>query len=98
MIRIRPDQYETLIKLEPHFYLFVSSDTCRHCQKITPVLKKAFSDSDIPLYNLNDEDPNLHEEMGVDYYPTVVEIKNGEIIKKYIGYNRLLNEYGNSIQ
>jgi hypothetical protein len=35
--------------------------------------------------------------MGVEYYPTVLEIKNGKVIKKYVGFSRLINEYENFI-
>lgn len=97
MKRITPEQFESYLKFEDHFYAFFSSDTCRHCQTITPVLEKAFASSKTPLYNINQEDPFLNEEMGVEFYPTVLEVKNGKVIKKYVGFSRLVHEYQNSI-
>jgi thioredoxin-like negative regulator of GroEL len=93
MKRITSEQFESYFQFENHFYAFFSSDTCRHCATITPILEKAFAGSNAPLYNINNEDPYLNEEMGVEYYPTVLEIKNGKVIKKYVGFSRLINEY-----
>lgn len=97
MKRITSEQFERHLQFENHFYVFFSSDTCRHCQVITPILEKAFAKSSSPLYNINQEDPYLNEEMGVEYYPTVLEIKNGKVIKKYVGFSRLIHEYESSI-
>jgi hypothetical protein len=97
MKKITPEQFENLLLLEDHFYVFFSSDTCKHCTAISPILEKAFKHSDIKLYNISDDDPFLNEDMGIEYYPTVLEIKNNKVIKKYSGFNRLINEYGNSL-
>ena len=75
MKRITSEQFDSYLQFEDHFYAFFSSDTCRHCATITPILKKAFASADAPIYNVNNEDPFLNEEMGVEYYPTVLEIK-----------------------
>lgn len=97
MKRITTEQFESYLNFGEHFFAFFSSDTCRHCQTIAPILKKAFDSSNVPLYNINQEDPFLNEEMGVEYYPTVLEIKNGKVIKKYVGFSRLIHEYNGSI-
>jgi thiol-disulfide isomerase/thioredoxin len=97
MKRITTEQFESYLNFEDHFFTFFSSDTCRHCQTIAPVLEKAFASLKTPLYNINQEDPFLNEEMGVEYYPTVLEIKNGKVIKKYVGFSRLIHEYNSSI-
>ena len=93
MKRITSEQFDSYLQFEDHFYAFFSPDTCRHCATITPILKKAFASADAPIYNVNNEDPFLNEEMGVEYYPTVLEIKNGKVIKKYVGFSKLINEY-----
>ena len=93
MKRITSKQFDSYLIFENHFYAFFSSDTCRHCATITPILEKAFASSQSPLFNINNEDPYLNEDMGVDYYPTVLEIKNGKVIKKYVGFSRLIHEY-----
>ena len=93
MERITSEQFDSYLQYKDHFYAFFSSDTCRHCATITPILKKAFASADAPIYNVNNEDPFLNEEMGVEYYPTVLEIKNGKVIKKYVGFSKLINEY-----
>jgi len=97
MKHITSEQFDSYLIFENHFYVFFSSDTYRHCATITPVLEKAFADSKAPLYNISNEDPYLNEEMGIEYYPTVLEIKNGKVIKKYTGFSKLINEYENFI-
>ena len=93
MKRLTSEQFESYTQFEDHFYVFFSSDTCRHCRTITPILEKAFANVETPLYNVNNEDPFLNEELGIEYYPTVLEMKNGKVIKKYVGFSRLINEY-----
>jgi integrase len=67
MKRLTSEQFESYTQFGDHFYVFFSSDTCRHCRTIAPILEKAFANVKTPLYNINNENPFLNEELGIEY-------------------------------
>lgn len=66
------------------------ADWCGPCKMIAPILENVsskFKDNDtVNIYKVNvDKEPSIAQKYGVSSIPTLVFIKNGEVIKSAIG-------------
>ena len=78
--------YENLIqngKVLVDFY----ADWCGPCQMLGPVLEEAQNTVEFTLLKINvDEFPNIARRYGIMSIPTIILFKDGELIKKDLGY------------
>ena len=81
--------YENLIqngKVLVDFY----ADWCGPCQMLGPVLEEAQNTVEFTLLEINvDEFPNIARRYGIMSIPTIILFKDGELIKKDLGYKPL---------
>ena len=81
--------YENLIqngKVLVDFY----ADWCGPCQMLGPVLEEAQNTVEFTLLRINvDEFPNIARRYGIMSIPTIILFKDGELIKKDLGYKPL---------
>ena len=81
--------YENLIqsgKVLVDFY----ADWCGPCQMLGPVLEEAQNTVEFTLLKINvDEFPNIARRYGIMSIPTIILFKDGELIKKDLGYKPL---------
>ena len=81
--------YENLIqngKVLVDFY----ADWCGPCQMLGPVLEEAENTVEFTLLKINvDEFPNIARRYGIMSIPTIILFKDGELIKKDLGYKPL---------
>lgn len=81
--------YENLIqngKVLVDFY----ADWCGPCQMLGPVLEEAQNTIEFTLLKINvDEFPNIARRYGIMSIPTIILFKDGELIKKDLGYKPL---------
>jgi thioredoxin 1 len=77
------DNFETLIKKEKLIVDFYA-DWCGPCKMLAPILEEL---EGIDVLEINvDEYPELAAKFGVMSIPTLLFYKNGDMVKKNIGY------------
>ena len=66
------------------------ADWCGPCQMLSPVLEEAHEQASFDLVKINtDLFPNIAKQFGVMSIPTLLLFKNGELVKKDLGYKPL---------
>jgi thioredoxin 1 len=79
----KSDNFETLIKKEKLIVDFYA-DWCGPCKMLAPILEEL---EGIDVLEINvDEYPELAAKFGVMSIPTLLFYKNGDMVKKNIGY------------
>lgn len=79
------------------------ADWCGPCKVIAPILEKfdANTDEGINILKINvDEQPELAGEYGIRNIPTLLFVRNGEVLTKHVGTlseNELANKVKNLI-
>ena len=64
------------------------ADWCGPCQQMKPIFKKVSGDfKDVSFQTVNvDKDPKTTERFNVSILPTVIAVKNGEVVGKTTGF------------
>jgi thiol-disulfide isomerase/thioredoxin len=74
---------EVTLKAKPKVYALFYASWCPHSQRFLPIFKEyAKTNPDECLAVMIDFKENLCEEYGIDYYPTVLMLKNGKVEKR----------------
>ena len=77
------EDVEVALKAKPKLYALFYASWCPHSQRFLPIFKEyAKSHPDECLAVMIDFKENLCEEYGIDYYPTVLMLKNGKVEKR----------------
>lgn len=62
-----------IIESDERSFLYFYASWCRNCKRMSILVDRERT----PLYRINgDEYPELIEAFGIEYYPTIIEIKN----------------------
>ncbi len=71
---------------EKHVLVFFHATWCPHCEDLSPRLEKLSSDYDLILAKVDvDQNPKLVEAYGVQSFPDVKLIRNGEVTDSFLG-------------
>lgn len=74
---------EATLKAKPKLYALFYASWCPHSQRFLPIFKQyAKTHPDECLEVMIDFKENLCEQYGIDYYPTVLMLKNGKVVKR----------------
>ena len=88
MKNITITEFEELLKSNKPIVLDFYADWCAPCKAISPIineLSEQFKDT-VNINKVNiDDSPDLASKFGVRNIPTVLFIKNGEVIDKQVG-------------
>ncbi len=78
---------EQALSKKQAFVMEFSSSTCAHCKKMEKVLEKLASSYEEVKFGTVDisEDMNLAKKYDVRSVPTIIFLKNGEMVQKLIG-------------
>jgi thiol-disulfide isomerase/thioredoxin len=77
------EDIESTLKVKPKLYALFYASWCPHSQRFLPIFKEyAKSNPDECIAVMIDFKENLCEEYGIDYYPTVLMLKNGNVEKR----------------
>ncbi|MCQ3034738.1 MAG: thioredoxin [Bacilli bacterium] len=81
--------FDELIKGEKVVIDFYA-DWCGPCQMLSPVLEEAHEKFEFTLIKINtDLFPNIARRFGIMSIPTLLLFKNGDLVKKELGYKPL---------
>jgi thioredoxin 1 len=90
----KDDVDDALMSKEKAFVLFYAS-WCPHSQRFLPIFEEyAKSNPEQCISIVIDDKPNLCDKYEIDYYPTVLLFKNGEVVKRLdatpgVGLNKM---------
>jgi thioredoxin 1 len=74
--------HEKIDSKDKAFVLFYA-DWCPHSQRFLPVFEEySKKNPEVCLSVIADEEPDVFEEFGIEYYPTVIVFKNGKVEKR----------------
>jgi thiol-disulfide isomerase/thioredoxin len=74
---------ESALKAKPKVYALFYASWCPHSRRFLPIFKEyAKTNPDECLEVMIDFKENLCEQYGIDYYPTVLMLKNGKVEKR----------------
>jgi Thioredoxin domain-containing protein len=77
------EDVETTLKAKPKVYALFYASWCPHSQRFLPIFKEyAKTNPDECLAVMIDFKEDLCEKYGIDYYPTVLMLKNGKVQKR----------------
>lgn len=77
------EDVEATLKAKPKLYALFYASWCPHSQRFLPIFKEyAKTNPDECLEIMIDFKENLCEQYGIDYYPTVLMLKNGKVQKR----------------
>lgn len=88
IIKLTKDNFEQeVLKSEKPVLVDFYADWCGPCQMLSPVVDEVAEErDDIKVGKINvDEQMELAQKYGVMTIPTLLVIKNGEIVNKHIG-------------
>ncbi len=79
---------EVINSTSPVFIEFYA-DWCGPCKMVSPIVEEIASEySDIKFVKVNvDNCPNLSDKYQIVYIPTLIFMKNGEVVGKLVGYS-----------
>ena len=100
VINITSENYESILKSESPVVVDFWATWCGHCRMVGPVIESLAEEYEgkTSVCKLNvDENPDLATEYKIMSIPTVLIMKNGEIIDKAVGV-RTREEYQNMIE
>jgi len=81
------DEYKTLLSDDRHFAVlaFLSENSAKSIQA-AQILSRLSNESHTPIWKINvQQTRDIHPLLAVNQVPTVVTIKNGQLIKKVVG-------------
>lgn len=86
------NDFKNLIK-EGRVLIDFYADWCGPCQMLAPILEQlANEDKDLSIIKINVDDfPSIAKDFHISSIPSLIYYKNGEIVKKQIGFLPLRN-------
>lgn len=87
VIKVTKDNFEELKNGEKTLLLDFYADWCGPCRMVSPIVDEIADErDDIAVGKINvDEEPSLAEAFGVMTIPTLVVMKNGEVVSQSSG-------------
>ncbi len=87
VIKVTKDNFEELKSGEKTLLLDFYADWCGPCRMVSPIVDEIADErEDIAVGKINvDEEPSLAEAFGVMSIPTLVVMKNGEVVSQSSG-------------
>ena len=87
VIAVNKDNFETVKSSEKTVLLDFYADWCGPCRMVSPIVDEIAEErSDLLVGKVNvDNEPELAEQFGVFSIPTLVVMKNGEIVNQSTG-------------
>ena len=87
VIKINKDNFEMVKNSEKTVLLDFYAEWCGPCRMVSPLVDEiADENAEYLICKINvDEEPELASNFGVSSIPTLVVMKNGEIVNKSIG-------------
>ena len=87
VIKVTKDNFEALKAAEKPLLLDFYADWCGPCRMVSPIVDEIAEErSDVTVGKINvDDEPELAEQFGVMTIPTLVVMKNGEVVSQSSG-------------
>lgn len=87
VITVTKENFETVKNSEQTVLLDFYADWCGPCRMVSPIVEEIAEEN--PQYTVGkinvDDEPSLAQEFGVMSIPTLVVMKNGEIVQQSVG-------------
>ena len=86
-LKLNKDNFDSAVKSEKPVLLDFYADWCGPCRMVLPIVEEIAGErDDVVVAKINvDEEPELAERFGVFSIPTLVVMKNGEVVNKSSG-------------
>ena len=82
-------EFEELVKTDKLIVLDFWAEWCGHCRNLSPIIEELsneYSES-VNIKKVNvDVNPDMSQKFGIRNLPTVLFIKNGEVLDKQVGF------------
>ncbi len=87
VITVTKENFETVKNSEKTVLLDFYADWCGPCRMVSPIVEEIAEEN--PQYTVGkinvDDEPSLAQEFGVMSIPTLVVMKNGEVVQQSVG-------------
>ena len=87
VITVTKENFETVKNSEQSVLLDFYADWCGPCRMVSPIVEEIAEEN--PQYTVGkinvDDEPSLAQEFGVMSIPTLVVMKNGEVVQQSVG-------------
>lgn len=95
LISLDSQEIQNYKKDKENMWVYIGRPTCEECKRFTPILQEVIKENNETIYYYNtdkareaneEEMINVLKKLEVKIVPTIIHLKNGEIIKKAGGY------------
>ena len=88
VIHVSSENYERIVKTEKAILLDFYAEWCGPCKMMSPVIDNIAEEvgDRVVVGKVDvDDDQQLAEKYGIMSIPTIIIIKNGEVLKRFVG-------------